>query len=57
MHREALALQSQLARQFSEDPDLQSSLADTLVNLADLCNERRQFDQARAFLQETHAHH
>ena len=53
----ALDLQRQLAADFPNQPDLRNELAGTCVNLAVLCNQRRDFQAAKAYLEEARPHH
>jgi tetratricopeptide (TPR) repeat protein len=54
---DALTLYKQLAADFPNLPDLRNSLAATCGNLARLCNQRRDFKAARAYLDEALPHH
>jgi serine/threonine-protein kinase len=54
---EALAIRRQLAADFPHQPDLHNDLAGTLGNLATLCNQKRDFAGAKAYMQEAEPHH
>jgi tetratricopeptide (TPR) repeat protein len=56
-YRDALALRKQLAADFPNQPDMQNDLAGTLVNLAILCNQRREFPAAKKYLTEAQPPH
>jgi serine/threonine protein kinase/tetratricopeptide (TPR) repeat protein len=54
---DALAILRQLAADFPIDPDLHNRVAGTLGNLGNLCNRRRDFKGAKAYLEEALPHH
>lgn len=56
-YRDALATRKQLAADFSNVPDYQDDLAATMVSLADLLCDRREFSSARSLLEEAQPHH
>jgi hypothetical protein len=56
-YRDGLALLKQLAADFPNQPDMRNALADTLVNLASLRIQRRDFRAAKAYLDEARPHH
>ena len=55
--RETLKLQQQLATDFPNQLDIRYELAGTLVSLANLCNQRRDFAAAKGYLDEAAPHH
>ena len=55
-YREALTIQKQLAADFSNVPDYESDLANTMVNLAELCRDRTDYPQARELLEAARPH-
>jgi tetratricopeptide (TPR) repeat protein/tRNA A-37 threonylcarbamoyl transferase component Bud32 len=56
-HADALAIQKQLAADFPKVPHYRNELAGNLVNLALLDYSRRDFAQARRWLEEAQPHH
>src|SRR5262249_29702394 len=57
VYRDARTIQKQLVTDFPKVPDYQNDLAGTLVNLARLHRQRREFDAAVALLEEARPHH
>src|SRR5207244_2314385 len=56
-YQDALAIRKQLTTDFSNKPDERNVLAGTLVNLANICNQRGNFQKAKAHLEESLPHH
>ncbi|MCI0457552.1 MAG: serine/threonine-protein kinase, partial [Gemmataceae bacterium] len=56
-YADALAIRKQLVADFPNQPDQRNQLAGTFVNLASLCNQRRDFTTARSYLHEARPHH
>ncbi|MBI1915941.1 MAG: serine/threonine protein kinase [Planctomycetes bacterium] len=57
VYGDALAIRKRLAVEFPNQPDMENDLAGTLVNVANLCNQRRDFAPAKAYLEEAQPHH
>jgi serine/threonine protein kinase len=57
VYREALAIQKGLVADCPTVPDYRNDLAATLVNLAVLCNRRREFAAAVSLLEQARPHH
>jgi tetratricopeptide (TPR) repeat protein len=56
-YREALTTRKQLVTDFPNEPDYQDDLAATMVSLAELLYQRREFAAARGLLEEAQPHH
>jgi serine/threonine-protein kinase len=56
-YREAISLQKQLVAKFPNVPDHANDLANTMVNLAELLRDRKDFSQARELLEGARLHH
>ena len=54
---DAAAIQRKLAADYPNQPNLRNNLAGTLGNLGVLCNKRRDFAAAKAYLAEARSHH
>src|SRR5262249_44240909 len=56
-HSAALAIRKKLVADFPNQADLRNELAGSYVNLAFLCNQRRDFQAAKAYLENARPHH
>ena len=56
-YTDAATINRQLAADYPNQPELRQGAADTLGNLANVCNECGDFRAARGFLEESLAHH
>jgi hypothetical protein len=53
----ALTSYQQLPADFAGQPDIRNGWAGTLVNIASICNKRREFERAKKYLAEALPHH